>query len=481
MKIAFARNKRSDVNRRAFLRGAGTLAVGLPFLESMPWRSAWAQSAEPTFSFFLCHSCGVVQKTFWPSSEPGAITKDDLAAQERAVSKLADHADRLLLVNGIHFPANNSGCGHAQGLCQVLTGAASNGGGGNSAKSSAPSVDTLIADAVNPQGVEPLALYAGLKVGYINERLSFVSAGQVRSAESNPYNVYKDLMGLAGSSPAVSQPTDPMDMQPIVDELAVRRTSVNDLVREEIKSLQMQSVLSQADRDRLDRHLEGIRDIETNMAATAIVYGCDPSALVEGDFEAVNQSFKANGSQEAVSLLHMQLVAFAFACNLNRTATLQVGDGTDATVYDVPSNSRRWGFHFVSHRTQSDGAVGNDSTAEAAHTEIDALRMETFKKGIDIFASYGTATGNLLDNSVMCWTNAIADGPSHNYNGVPYLIAGSGGGLLKQGQYVNMNPGGGGGGFGGGGGGETNDKVLNALKTAGGLASEDMLADMLKA
>ena len=38
-------------------------------------------------------------------------------------------------------------------------------------------------------------------------------------------------------------------------------------------------------------------------------------------------------------MLHMQLVALAFACNYNRVATLQWGDGTDGTKYSVPSNS----------------------------------------------------------------------------------------------------------------------------------------------
>jgi len=34
------------------------------------------------------------------------------------------------------------------------------------------------------------------------------------------------------------------------------------------------------------------------------------------------------------------LAAYAFACNLNATATLQVGDGTDGTVYDDFGDSR---------------------------------------------------------------------------------------------------------------------------------------------
>jgi hypothetical protein len=420
-----------------------------------------------------------VGNSFWPSAT-GALTPEGMAADNRAVSQLADHAARLLIVAGFKFPSNNSGCGHAQGLCQVLTGAGSNGGGGNSATSTAASADTLIAQAVNPMGLEPLALYAGLKLGYINERLSFSSAGKVRSAEGNPYQVYKDLMGMTGSSPVASPNTDPAEMQAVVDELAVRRKSVNDLVREEIKNLSAQSVMSQADKDRLARHLEGIRDIETSMASQGMLIGCDASTLTEDEFKAVDRKERQNGMQEDISLLHMKLVAFAFACNLNRTASMQIGDGTDATVYDVPSNSRKWGFHFVSHRTQSDGSTGNDQTAAAAHAEIDALRMGTLKKGLDVFASYSSATGTLLDNAFVLWTNHISDGPSHSFSNLPVVIAGSGGGLLKQGEYIDVGGGGGGGGgFGGGGGGVTNDHLLNTLKTANGLPSDGTQAEML--
>lgn len=475
-KIGFAPHLRSRVNRRAFLRGAGGLALGLPFLESMPSRSAWAASEQPVFSLFLCHSCGVVANSFWPNAT-GPLSAGTM--EGRAVGALAPHADQLLMVGGIRFPGRNSGCGHAQGLCQAITGADSNGGGGNTATSTAPSADTLIAQAVNPSGLEPLAMYAGLKGGYINERLSFSAAGQVRSAQGDPFEVYRDLMSLAGNLAAPpGQPADPNEMEEMIDEMAVRRTSINDLVRDELTRLRAQSVMSQADRERLDRHLEGIRDLETAMGGNAPVE-CTDTLVPEGDFQAYSGRARENGAQEPISLLHMRLAAFAFACNLNRTASLQVGDGTDATVYDVPSNSRRWGFHFISHRTQSDSATGNDQTAAAAHAEIDVLRMETFKQGLDAFASYTSATGNLLDNSFVLWTNHINDGPAHSFSNIPTIIAGSGGGLLKQGEYVNLGGDSGGGGFGGGNSGVTNDRLLNTLKTAAGLPSSDMIDELL--
>ena len=60
--------RRSAFNRRAFLRGAGTIAIGLPFLEGLPERSAWAADSPPVFSFFMVAACGVVGNKFFPSA-----------------------------------------------------------------------------------------------------------------------------------------------------------------------------------------------------------------------------------------------------------------------------------------------------------------------------------------------------------------------------------------------------------------------------
>ena len=60
---------RPIMNRRNFLRGAGTVAVGLPFLEGLPERSAWAADAVPVFTLFVVAQNGVVGKT---SSRPWA-------------------------------------------------------------------------------------------------------------------------------------------------------------------------------------------------------------------------------------------------------------------------------------------------------------------------------------------------------------------------------------------------------------------------
>ena len=442
---ALPATRRSVVNRRAFLR-AGAVAIGLPFLEGLPERSAWAADSPPVFGLFIVAACGVVGSKFFPSAT-GALTASGLAAlTDKATSVLSPHAEHLLFLKGIDFPMGGpTACGHAQGLCQSLT-AAPAGGGGQTAYSTGISADMVIAQAVNAGGSDPLTLYAGnRKNGYIAERISFKGsgAGQVRSADDNPYTLYSKLVGLTTSGGGGTT-TDPA-----AAELLASRKSVNDLVRGELNGLMSLSALSAADKQRLQQHFDAIRDAEVKM--TEMGAACSKDGLATSQIEAFKTgfAFKTNGMIEDVAKLHLELVALSFACNFNRVATLQHGDGTDATKYDVPSNAGLgWPFHHISHRVQSDSATGSNPTAEQAHAEIDVLRMKTLLHGLDQFQARG-----LFDKSFIMWTNHVADGPSHSFKNVPTIIAGNAGGYLKQGAYVDA-------------GNVTNNRLFNTLIAA---------------
>ena len=432
-------------NRRAFLRGAGTVAIGLPFLEGLPERSAWAADAPPVFSMFLVAACGVVGNKFFPGAT-GALTSDGLAAaSDKAVSVLAPHAANLLFVKGINFPLSGpTGCGHAQGLCQSLT-AAPPAGDGGAAYSTGISADMVIAKAVNPNGADPLTLYAGAK-SYIAERISFKAggAGQVRAADLSPYNLYSKLVGLTTTTGGGGTTVDP-----VAAELVNTRKSVNDLVRGELGALMSMSALSGADKLRLQQHFDSIRQAETTMGTMAATCTKDGLSTTQLDALKSGLAFKTNGMIEDIVKLHLELVALAFACNYNRVATLQWGDGTDGTKYSVPSNATLgWPFHHLSHRVDSDAATGMNPTAEQAHAEIDVLRMQSLLHGLDAFKARG-----LANNTILMWTNHVADGPSHSMRNVPTIIWGSGGGYLKQGAYVDA-------------GSVTNNKLFNTLITA---------------
>lgn len=437
--------QRARLNRRAFLRGTAGVALGLPFLESLPERSAWAAGKAPVFSLFICAVDGVVPASFFPDAV-GELTSPSLAAAEKATSKLSAHAQNLLFVRGINWPRNPISEAHAESLCMALT-AVPPMGSGNKAMASGPSADWVVARKVQGD-VPPLTLYAGQKAGYINERLSFSAADTVTAASSNPYELYQKLVGIVDPN-GTPTPGAPRAQQLLLES----RKSIHDLVRDDLRDLMANPRMSSADRQRLQQHFDSIRDIETTMndMGDEMVRGCAWGNVETSTLEALKTfKFKNDGMIEDIVRLQMSLVALAFACNYNRTATLQWGDGTDHTIYPVPANEElgMWNFNFICHRNQSDGSAGNNPIAARAHAEIDVLRMQTLASGLDHFKARG-----LQDNSFVLWANAIADCPSDSFRNVPHIIWGNGGGYLKQGAYVDA-------------GGSTNSPLLNSLITA---------------
>src|SRR5690606_32321384 len=97
---------RHQVNRRAFLRGAAGITIGLPFLEGLQERSAWAQTDSPIFSFFIMAQNGIIQDKFWPTAT-GALSAATMAGT--AVAPLSDHAADILIVRGLRAPGGNPG------------------------------------------------------------------------------------------------------------------------------------------------------------------------------------------------------------------------------------------------------------------------------------------------------------------------------------------------------------------------------------
>jgi hypothetical protein len=424
-------------NRRAFLRGAAGAAVALPFLESVAERSPWAaEDAQPVCAFFVCAVGGVVRARFFPDAT-GPLTQAGLSGDGKATSQLAAHADNLLFLSGISWPpGSNRYDAHAEGLCASLTAKRPvQTQDGRKVTADGPSADAFIAAKVHPEK-PPIALYAGnIRNGFEAQELSFAGPGQLNPVIDNPYDLYRELMGLA--TPAGDQ---------ALSRLLKSRKSVHDLVREELTSLMAHPRLSSADRQRLQHHFDSIRDAELGMAAL-----CSPAGLDVTTLEAL-QTWKYDPRRtDEMVRLHMSLVAMAFACGFRRAASLQWGDPYDLTVYDVPSNDRQWKFSFISHRIQSDSLVGSDASdpvAAQAHAEIDVARMKTLAAGLDHFKARG-----LADRCFVMWTVNYAEGPSHSFVNVPHIVWGNGGGFLKQAQYADA-------------GGTTNNRLLNTLISA---------------
>jgi hypothetical protein len=91
-------------------------------------------------------------------------------------------------------------------------------------------------------------------------------------------------------------------------------------------------------------------------------------------------------------------------------------------------------MHFICNRAESDSGGGNDTLAVEAHAEIDVLRLETLRHGLERFAER-----DLLDKSVIMWANELSACPAHSSNDLPIIIAGNPGGLLNSGRQVRFD------------------------------------------
>lgn len=435
------------MNRRGFLKGVAGAALALPFLESMRRGSA-AEPERRVYSFFIRQGNGVQQagfnnepERFWPR-DLGPLTKEILATTnaDRTVAILADHAAKLLLVKGTRFAFPGNGCGHSGGLNQCLT-AANLTGEGKDTLATGMSVDYFIAQRVNTPGIEPLTLMSGPQSAYLAHGLSYSGPGQLRGAKNNPFAVYTSLMGVS-ASPEVLQ------------QIASRRRSVNDLVRGEMQELLASPALSATDRQRLDMHFQAIRDLEVGMA-------CTLSADRVMSMQEIATVFEANENRVKVADMMLELAALAFACDATRTGTLQIGTGNDGTRYYVDGVLQNT-FHRISHRIDGDGSEGDPiPNADVLHHGIDKIFAGIFKRFLDRLSAYpGPGGGSLLDDSVVLWTNDLANGPPHSYRNIPQVLAGGAGGFLETGRYLDA-------------GDVSHNKLLNTIINAVGIRNSD--------
>ncbi len=442
----------SRVTRRKFLRGVGGVTLTLPFLDGLLPKGmshkAFAATL-PRYAVFIRQADGVAQafgsepERFWPRNL-GTITQQSLSGtdSDRALSELASIANKLLLVRGVNTCFAPSGEAHASGGLMNLTATKSTTDPvTNTARASGESIDNRIARELNPkedgQWREPLTLRSGIQNSFINDMLSYRGPGDLRSAEPHPWNAYQRMMGLVNVPPAQ------------VELIKARRKSVNDLVRDQVKALQSKSYLSQADHDRLDLHFTSIRDLEINSTCTAF-----NGATIDTLKNLKDVSSAAN--MEKITKLQMDLIALAFSCDYVRVATLQMGSGTDSATYTI--NGELYpSYHQISHRNFSDGQSGEPiPDAQTKHHNIDRMFAKFFKYLVDKLASYQLPSGTLLDQTAAVWCNDLANGPPHSGTNLPYVVAGSCGGVLKNGVYINA-------------GGISHNRFLNTIGGAVGL------------
>ena len=409
------------LSRRAMLRGAGGVAIGLPFLEIMsPIGRARAQAAAPPKRFIVFFSPDGTIKPAWTPTGSGTSW-----TPSRILMPLAANQQHIVVLEGVDNVAATKGPGddHMKGMGTMLTGTELLPGttqGGccePSGLAGGISVDQEIANKIGTTtkfkslelGVQ--ASSSGTVWGYSN----YTGSNQPLPPENNPANVFKRVFSTLDASAT--------DMQRIQSQ----RKSVLDAVKQSYGKLNPK--LGAYDKAKLDEHLTNIRDLETRITATAVV----GAACVKPAMPTID--YRASANFPAVGKLQMDLMVMAMACDLTRVGTLQWEQSVGDVKFSWVDPAITRGHHDMSH----DGDTSTD-TIEML-TKINIWYAEQLNYLIEAMKKIpeGNAGGTMLDNTLILWCNELSKGSAHSHPDMPFLLAGHAGGALPGGQFLKFS------------------------------------------
>ncbi len=414
--------------RRNFLRGACGAVVGLPVLESLMPRRARAGGSDTPKRFIAFACCnGVEMDRFFPTSPYGALTAASLTGT--GLEPLAGHVGKMLVPRGIHTVPRGfgfdpvAGCDHVKGAGHRLTAQQLDSG---TLFAQGISLDQLIASKLNDGGRPALNLHVGYRYEGTNGVVSYLGANAPAVGENNPWLAYQDLMGLSNLDEAALM------------RLTARRESVLDLVEQDFTRLKSIN-LSAADRDKLDKHLTAIRDLETDMGEAGLIPCTLPDAR-GAEIQAIDGTpFDSDEQYKTVGMMQMDIIALAMACGANRAATLMWGSEAGGPVFTWDGMSHQYNHHKLSHGNTMDDCSGGavDGYLDMLY-DIDRWYMTQLAYLLDQLDGYTEGDGTVLDNCSVVYMNNLSQGKEHNFMDMPYVMFGSCGGYFKTGQYIKV-------------------------------------------
>jgi hypothetical protein len=416
------------LNRRTMLRGAGSIAIALPWLEIMgEEKLAHAQAAGTAKRFLSVYTPGgTVLEKFWPS--PTDPTTSSI------LKPLAPVKDKLLVMKGLNMDCAK-GEQHQAGIIGFLTGSKQEGSPKNF--SSFASIDQVIAtrlqaDMATRKARGSLQMAVRWATGKSHGLLHPINAANFEDTKEltaipprlDPQEIFTDLFGtLAPDSGA--------------DERIARRKSVLDFVDKRYAALSAK--LGAADKAKLENHLTKIRDIERALDSGIVGSGIcmappkvdtsdynPTTGLMSGDAGEIKDE-KSDEMIPVVGKWMMDMMVMAFACDVTSVGSFQWTD-TEAK-HTFPWLNLGDHHHFYQH----DGGFQPVQCEKIAiwYSEMHAHLLSAMN-------AVEVAPGKtMLDESVVFFGSELSHPPDHTKKNMPFILAGGGGGL-KGGRMIDF-------------------------------------------
>ncbi len=184
----------------------------------------------------------------------------------------------------------------------------------------------------------------------------------------------------------------------------------------------LQARVAGSERQKLEAHLEAIRQLEQNIGGTAV--DCDTGNDIPP---------RSSHDFAQRTTLHGELIAAAFACDLTRVVSFMTAPaGHDNCNFGFIGVSGGDIHQSIAHSATSD-AQDNDASDKMA--TVGAWHAEQLARIIDQLKSIPEGDGSVFDNTAILWTNECAWG-NHGHNPIPVVLAGTMGGYLRNGLYL---------------------------------------------
>jgi len=414
---------KNRLTRRTLLRGAGHVAIALPFLEAMlePRRSH-AQSAQAPLRFVVFYSPGGTLLDKWRPT--GTETQFKLSDM---MSPLVPHQDNLLFVDGLSLSITALGVGHphSRGMAGVLTGTellpgTFVTGGGSAGFANGPSIDQVIAKRIS----------TGLKFPSLEFSTAWAISGRslMDGAVAETSNAADEITYAAANQPLPPMiraqaafdrvfkdlPTGGADAAALENK---RQKSILDAVLAQYNSVSAQ--VGAEDRAKLQEHAQLIREMEGSLGSVTSGQSCTPPTAPG----ATELDVPTKGK------LMTDLLVTSLACNLTHVGTMQWADSESKFPLNFDPLKLPDHHHGYQHDTKYD---------PTALFKIYQWFGSNFAYLLDKLKSVKEGDGTMLDNTVVLWVSEIQEPPTHNQTNMPFVIAGGKNAGIRTGRWLKV-------------------------------------------
>ena len=422
--------------RRRFLRGMG-VTVALPFLDSFipagrsTTRTVAAQSLkDPTRLVCIENVHGAAGSTaygaanhLWAPAETGHAF--DLTPG--ALQPLEPFRDALTIISDTDVrPAEavtppEIGGDHFRSSATFLTQSHPKQTESSDVRSGI-SIDQLYAQRFGQDTpipsmqlcIENVDQAGGCAYGYscvYTDTISWASATEPLPMIRNPRLAFDQLFGAGGTKEARAERRE-------------AQRSVLDFITNEVAALKRE--LDPADRRRMDRYLEDIREVERRIQRVeARNMGGELRAL-PGAPAGVPDSF-----DEHVKLM-FDLQALAFETDMTRVFSFKLS--RDATGRVFPESGIDRGFHPSSHHGGREGNIEDFAQINRYHVSLIPYFLEKLQR-------LQEGSGTLLDKTMVIYGSPMGDPNVHNHKRCPLFVVGGANGKLAGNLHVKAAPG----------------------------------------